>query len=199
MIIETLVVTGVLAASSAIGGFLASRRRARRRRAELEKQATEASTADPAAAARARGLRVDDVLLYADEELWLAGALELDEEGFVARLFRTPGAKRCDWLVQLDADAERVALLRNTTDVPTGTVPERLRVDGMVLSLVKRGRACVRSEGAQLPTVPDAVRYAILAASGGRTLVVLDFEGAPRIAVSGELVPREMLDLLAGS
>ena len=42
----------------------------------------------------ARGLRVGDVLLYADTELWLAGMVELWEEDLVARLFPTPGALR---------------------------------------------------------------------------------------------------------
>jgi len=198
VIIEMLVAAGVMAAGTAVAGFVRSRRRASRARAEAAKQAA-APAPDAAKAARARGLRVDDVLLYADEELWLAGVLDLDEEGFVARLFRTPGAKRCDWLVQLDTEADRVAVLRDTTEVPTGSVPERLRIDGMLLSLVRRGRARVRSEGAQLPAAGETARYAILAASGGRTLVVLDFDGARRIAASGELVPREMLDLLPGS
>jgi len=211
VIIELLIGTGLVAASSAVAGYLARRRALRQQKASPGAGAARTSSgtarapgADPrdasaSAEAVTRGLRVDDVLLYANEELWLAGAISLDEEGFVARLFRTPGAARCDWLLQLDPAAERIALLVETTDVPTGAVPERLRVDGMLLSLVRRGSAQLAAEGEQLPKgVAGRARYAILGAPGGRTLIVLDVEGGARIAAAGEQVPREMLDLLPG-
>lgn len=145
-----------------------------------------------------RGLRVDDVLLFADDEMWLAGEIYLDEEGFALCLFCTPGSPRSEWLVQLDVEAREVALLHATDEVPGGVVPTELPVGGMRLSLRRRGHADVHSHGDQLPLTTERARYALLGGPGGRTLVVVDFEGGDRLALLGESVRREMLDLLPG-
>lgn len=145
-----------------------------------------------------RGLRVGDVLLYADTELWLAGMLELDEEGFVARLFPTPGGLRAEWVVQLDEEATDLAMLCATDEVPAGAVPESLPIGGRRLTLERRGSAVVRVEGEHLPRTGGKARYALLSDVGGRVLLVLDFERAPRLALTGERVERHMIDLLPG-
>ena len=145
-----------------------------------------------------RGLRVDDVLLYADDELWLAGEIHLDEEGFVMSLFRTPGSPRSGWLAQLDPEGRDLAVLSVTDDVPGGAVPTELPFDGLRLALRKRGHADVRVAGDQLPPVTERARYALLGGPGGRTLVVVDFEGGDRLALGGERVSRDLLDLLPG-
>lgn len=151
-----------------------------------------------AASTEPRGLRIADVVLYADTELWLAGALHLEEDGFVMRVFRTPGSSRADWLVQLDDAGEDVALCRVTVEVPAGHVPEALPIGGQRLVLRRRGHAKVRSEGSDVPRGMSRSRYIELRGPGGRTLVVLDFDGGERLALLGDRVGSELLDVLPG-
>ncbi|MGE0784934.1 MAG: hypothetical protein AB7S26_04535 [Sandaracinaceae bacterium] len=162
----------------------------------LRKRARAAAAKDPRGTAR--GLRVGDVLLYADTELWLAGSVELDEEGLVMRIFVSPGSKAGDWVVQLDEVAADLAVLRSTTAVPDGAVPEALPIDGRRLTLERRGSADVRVEGEHLPHTSPRARYAILSDAGGRVLIVVDFEKAPRLALLGDRVSKQLLDLLPG-
>lgn len=145
-----------------------------------------------------RGLLVGDVLLYGDTELWLAGAIELDEEGMVARLFPTPGALRSEWLAQLDEEARDLATLSVCDEVPVGAVPESLPIGGRRLTLERRGDAEVRAEGDNLPRTQSRGRYTLLSDAGGRVLFVLDFDKAPRLALSGDRVSRHIVDLLPG-
>jgi hypothetical protein len=144
-----------------------------------------------------RGLRVDDVLLYADSELWLAGEIHFDEEGFALSLFATPGG-RSEWACQLDAEAREIGFLSPTSDVPDGAVPTELPAGGMRLSLRRRGQADVRTRGEHLPLTTERASYAILGGPGGRLLVVVDFEAGDRLALFGERVARELVDLLPG-
>lgn len=145
-----------------------------------------------------RGLRVGDVLLYEDTELWLAGCIELEEEGFVARLFISPGSKRAEWVAQLDDEGKDVAALMETSDIPGGPVPESLPVDGRRLSLERRGAADVVTRGEHLPRTAERASYTILSDAGGRVLVVVDFVKAPRLALAGERISNHMIDLLPG-
>jgi hypothetical protein len=145
-----------------------------------------------------RGLRIDDVVLYADTELWLAGALHLEEDGFAMRVFRTPGSTRATWLVQLDENANDLALCDVTTEVPAGTVPESLPIGGLRLTLRRRGHARLRTEGAEVPRHPSRARYIELTGPGGRTLVIIDFDTGERLALVGDRIGRELLDLLPG-
>lgn len=145
-----------------------------------------------------RGLRVNDVVLYADTELWLAGALHLEEDGFVMRVFRTPGTPRATWLIQLDPDANELALCDPTSEVPAGTVPESLPIAGERVRLRRRGHARLRTEGSDVPQRKCRVRYIELSGAGARTLVVLDLETGERLALIGNRVGRELLELLPG-
>jgi hypothetical protein len=145
-----------------------------------------------------RGLRVGDVLLYADTELWLAGSFELDEEGLVARVFRAPGNDRAQWVIQLDADAEQIVLANPCADVPGGRVPAELPVGGMRLSLERRGHADVDTDG-ELDAKAKRAEFVRMTGPGGRTLLVVDFEGGERLALFGERTGRELFDFLPGS
>lgn len=145
-----------------------------------------------------RGLRVGDVLLYADTELWLAGRVDLDEEGFVARLFPSPGSTRAEWVAQLDEEASELGMLSATDEVPGGPVPESLPIGGRRLTLERRGHADVRTEGEHLPRTGKRGEYTILSDAAGRTLVVVDFAKAPRLALVGDRVGKHMVDLLPG-
>jgi hypothetical protein len=145
-----------------------------------------------------RGLRVGDVLLYADTELWLAGMIHLDEEGFVLRLFPTPGGLRADWVAQLDEQGQDVATLQETDEVPAGRVPEALPIGGRRLTLERRGQAEVHTDGEHLPRTTARASYDLLSDAGGRVLVVVDFDKAPRLALVGDRVGEHLLDLLPG-
>jgi len=145
-----------------------------------------------------RGLRVGDVLLYADTELWLAGEIHLDEEGFALSLFAAPGGARATHVVQLDAEAREVAFLTPTEEVPGGAVPTELPIDGLRLSLRRRGHADVRVEGEHLSLTTERAEYVILGGPGGKLVVVVDFAGGDRLALHGERVGREMYDVLPG-
>jgi hypothetical protein len=140
---------------------------------------------------------VSDVLLYADTELWLAGCLELEDGAEVLRLFVTPGAKRSSYVAQLDREGEELATLDPTDGVSAGRVPDELSREGARLRLRKRGRVGVRSEGEALPAHTGQADYVLLGDPSGRLLLVIDFVGGGRLALSGEIVPRGMLDVLA--
>lgn len=191
MIVELLVGAGLVLAGAAAARVVLRRRE----EPDREEPPVEDTPPEPTGP---RGLRVGDVLLYADTELWLAGMLELDEEGFVARLFPTPGGVRAEWVAQLDEPATDLATLSPTDEVPAGPVPESLPVGGRRLTLERRGDAVVRSEGEHLPRTSAKGRYCMLSDAGGRVLVVLDFEKAPRLALVGDRVARHMIDLLPG-
>ena len=138
------------------------------------------------------------MLLFADDEMWLAGEIYLDEEGFALALFITPGSPRSEWVVQLDLEGREVALLSPTDEVPGGVVPTEVPVGGMRLSLRRRGHADAFTRGEHLPPTTERARYCLLGGPGGRVLLVLDFDGGDRLALLGESVRREMLDLLPG-
>lgn len=193
MIIEVIVASAALLASAAIARGIAARRsrHARERRGPV---AADARSEAP------RALRVGDVLLHAGEELWLAGAIELDEEGRRTTLFRAPDSARAGWVGQLDEEGSELALLSETCEVPEGSVPDRLPVGGRVLALRRRSRVRVRAEGELLPSFAPRAHLTILADAAGRTLVVLDFEGsaAGRLALVGDAVARSRFDVLPG-
>lgn len=215
MIVELIVGVGLVAAGAAAARILVRRREAVERALDDESRAASEATTRKAGAKRAdtrkrgkkkaeekrtgpRGLRVGDVLLYADTEFWLAGCIELDEEGLVARLFPCPGAKRAEWVAQLDKEASDLATLSETDEVPGGPIPEALPIDGRRLSLERRGTAEVVATGEHLPRTTDRARYTLLSDAGGRVLVVVDFVEGSRLALSGERVSRHMIDLLPG-
>lgn len=158
----------------------------------LDKRGVKAKRSGP------RGLLIGDVLLYADTELWLAGMIELDEEGFVARLFPTPGSTRGTWVVQLDDSADEVMVGDISDRVPDGRVPDELPMGGLRVSLRKRGNAQVSADGDHVPHVTESAGYVVLGGPGGRTLVVIDFQGGDRLAIYGELLSKSEYDLLPG-
>ena len=190
MIVEILIGAGIIAAGAA-----AARVITRRRAANAERARTPEAPEPPRGP---RGLRVGDVLLYADSELWLAGCVELDEEGLVARLFPTPGSPRAEFVVQLDPDARDLVVARACDEVPDGPVPESLPIGGRRLALERRGHAAARSEGEHLPRTTERASYTILSDVGGRVLVVADFVKGRRLALVGDRVSEHMIDLLPG-
>lgn len=191
MIVELVLGAGLLAAASLAYRNVHERRaRARRSPEGPERRGLNPRLDGP------RGLRVDDVLLYADTELWLAGCFELDEEGLVARVFRTPGNRAAEWVLQLDAEGRDVALARETDEVPGGAVPAELSLRQMRYSMTRRASVAVHRSGAELPPATARATAVFFAGPGGRVALVLDFKGGARLALEGERVAPELLELL---
>ncbi len=143
-----------------------------------------------------RGFRVGDVLLYADTELWLAGCFELVEQGFVARVFRSPGNRHAQWVIQLDEEGRNVALAHETDAVPDGALPSELRLREMRFAMVRRTSVVVHRMGAELPRSTKRAVAVFFEGPGGHVALALDFEGGSRLAFEGERVLPEMLELL---
>ncbi|MEC7523794.1 MAG: hypothetical protein VYE22_28175 [Myxococcota bacterium] len=202
MIVELIVGAGLVMAGAAAARMLMRRGEldAEEGQPDAEPEADDAPPKRRRAPLREgpRGLRVGDVLLHGAGELWLAGAIELDEEGFVARLFPTPGGTSAGWVAQLDDEASDLATLEETDEVPDGAVPEALPIAGRRVRLERRGHATVTRSGEHLPRTEASCRYTILSDAGGKVLVVVDFDTAPRIALVGDRVARHMIDLLPG-
>jgi hypothetical protein len=144
-------------------------------------------------------LGVGDVLLYLDSELWLAGCVSLHESGPVLRLFPTPEDPRAEFVMELPRPLRRWVVLRRTTAVEPGAVPERLHVDGLPLALERRGLARVYTTGEHLPKTTDRAEFTVHRGPGGQYAVVLDFLGAGRLALAGEELRPELVDRLPGS
>ncbi|HJL16546.1 MAG TPA: hypothetical protein RMH99_12865 [Sandaracinaceae bacterium LLY-WYZ-13_1] len=218
MVVELLVGAGLVMAGAAAARVLLRRRELLEDEAEGDEEAEGSADGDGEKANAAskskktkkkerrrspldrgpRGLRVGDVLLYADTELWLAGLIQLDEEGFVLRVFPSPGGTRAEWVAQLDEPAKDLATLEACDEVPGGAVPEALPIGGRHLTLERRGHADVFTDGEHLPRTTDRARYTLLSDAGGRILIVVDFDKAPRLALVGDRVGAHMIDLLPG-
>lgn len=146
-----------------------------------------------------RGLKSGDVLLVLGEELALGGTLALDDGGFVLRMLPTIGRASARWVVQLDPEAQRLALVSESTEIGEGRVPDSLPIGGRTLVLERRGVARVRAQGDDVPKIDGArAPYVILGERGGRTAIVLEPEGHPRLALLGEQVDRRTVELLPG-
>lgn len=197
MILEIAIGAGV-----AVAALYGLRRRAQRKDAPPSKKKVEIEKKLAPQPTGPRGLRVGDVLLYGNSELWLAGCMSLDEEGFVARIFHAPGNDHAPWVLQLDEEARRIGLVDVSAEVPDGRVPESLPIGGMRLTLRKRGHAVIAVEGELLEEVARDVsergEFVLLGGPGGRLCFVLDFEGGGRLAIAGEQLGRELFDLLPG-
>ncbi len=145
-----------------------------------------------------RGLQIGDVLLYAESEYWLAGEIYLDEEGFAACVFPTPGAARASFVAQLDEEASDVAFLQETSEVPGGSVPTELPIGGVRLRVKRRGQARVRTAGEHLPRTSPKGEYVLMTGPGDRVLLIVDFDGEDRLSLVGDRISKGMYDLLPG-
>lgn len=196
MIVEILVGAGLVGAGIALA-------RALTKRPHGERHEDDEGAAPRGEGAEQRAPHLDDVLLHGGSELWLAASIAFEEEGrFVARLFHAPGGLReaaatC-WVAQLDERGRDLALLAQVQELPDGRVPDELPWRGLRLSLRRRTHVSVRTEGEQLPPVTERAELTVLGGAGGRTLLVVDFQGGDRLALAGDRVPRHHFDLLPG-
>jgi hypothetical protein len=139
------------------------------------------------------GLQVDDVLLYMNEELWLAGVVRIRDESFQLSLFRT--SVEGEWVVELDLGRRLLVRGRSCVDVPDGAVPSALPVGGRIFQQYRHGSGRAETAGLYVPLVEPAGRFWLLSAAGGHHLVVAD-SGAARIAVTGEELHPGLVDRL---
>ncbi len=190
----TLGVAMVLGASAVVRSLLIDR--ARRQAGHQRRLAASKSIPTP------RRLGVGDVLLYGPRELWLAGRIDLDEEGSRIALFRAIGDPEIEWVAQLDRDSTQLVLLRGSVELPEGSLPERLPIQGRLLSLWRRGRARIESSGEHLPPVAERARFTLMHDAGGRIALAIDFEGSPgaaRLAMLGDRIELAAPDVLPGA
>jgi hypothetical protein len=189
VIVELAIAAGVASVASA----LAARAWMSRRR-----PAAPSPAPPPATAARGPGLYPGDVLSMSGEEAVLEQGSELDDGGFVLRIFELISV-RPRFLVQLDLAGEALVIAEPTGAVPEGRVADAVELEGRTLGLVRRGKANARAVVAGSPTPwSGELAYVVLGDRGGRRLVVLDAPGQPRLALSGDLLDRRMVDLLPG-
>lgn len=200
MIVEILVGAGLVGAGVALARALTRRAHAN---VDPEPEPDESQDRERAAEQVRDGLQIDDVLLRGGSELWLAGAIVLEEEDVpVACVFHAPGGLRdapetC-WVAQLDATGKDLALLARTDELSDGRVPDELPHRGMRLTLRRRAQVQVSTEGEQLPPVTERAELTLLGGPGGRTLLVVDFHGGDRLALSGERLSHELFEVLPG-
>ena len=141
------------------------------------------------------GLEVGDVLLYSDTELWLAGEVTIDTHPTPLRIFPAPGGAY-PWVAQLDEKGDEVAFLRDV-EVPEGKVPAELRINGMMLSLRRRGEGTIATEG-ETPLTTEKAKFVLLGGPGGRVALIVDFVAGDRWSMSGLRVTKSQYDRLPG-
>jgi hypothetical protein len=101
--------------------------------------------------------------------------------------------------MELARPPRRWVVLRSTTAVEPGAVPERLRIDGLPLALERRGLARIYATGEHLPRTTDRAEFTIHRGPGGQYAVIVDFVGGGRLALVGEELRPELVDRLPGS
>lgn len=187
MIVEIALGVTVLAASSLATRAWWARRSARERAAERPAHAP----------VRGPGLHPGDVVMIAGSELALDRSSELDDGG-VLRVLETIAAEP-RYLVQLDPAAERVVLATPYAELPEGRVADVVVLEGRTLTLARRGEAAARPVSADREgLLTGRVRFTVLADRGGRHLVVLEPDSAPRLVLTGDLLDRRLIDVLPG-
>lgn len=194
MIVEMMIAFVAISAAGGTASLLARRRRASRADAP-----TDLGRLVDAGKKAPRGLKDGDVLLVVGEELALGSTLEIDEAGFVLRGLRTIGRASASWVVHLDAEARDIVLANETDELGEGRVADSVLVGGRTLTLKKRGRGRLRTSGPDVPAADGrSAAYVVLSERGGKSVIAIDIDGLPRIALVGELVDRRTVDLLPG-
>ena len=186
MVLELAAITGALAVCAALG-------RAYRQRPRAPEPPRDEAEKLPLGA-----LKLGDVLLYLDDELWLAGSVSLTDGSLRLRLFSVPAARSATWLGELDGHSGDLALLREESDVPAGALPDVVSLGGRVLTLRDRTNVHIACAGEHLPTFAGRYLCTRFEAAGGRVLLVLDAADGTRLALGGERMPRALFEVLPG-
>lgn len=192
MIIEVAAAVGLGAALLA----LAARRRRSRSSGE-----DSASTIPPRPASNvpnqneARALRVGDVVAAEGGDHWLVGAYRLDDDGQRTLLL---SSSEGSFFLEHEASTGSIALLESTDCVPAGTVPDRLPVGPLGLTLRQRSFARATIEGSFAHACAGPCELVLLGDAAGRILLVLDHQGG-RLALLGRRLDRHEYDTLPGT
>lgn len=173
-------------------------RRALRGRREDAPESAAASHESPSPSSSGASLGIGDVLLWEDQELWLAGEFSLMDAELDLRLFRAPDGNTERWVVWSSLRPEDVCVLRRSGTIPDGQVPSSLPLGGREHRLSRRGRGELRSAGEDLPPgFVGAASYALLdAAGGGSAILILDGPSGERLGLSGKRIPLDRIDRL---
>ncbi|MFO0695884.1 MAG: hypothetical protein U0230_20140 [Polyangiales bacterium] len=180
MIVELALVTAGLAVGAGIARALRKKPTAR----------PEPSAAGP------RRLRLGDVLVHPDGDLWIQGRMTLREGPESLTLLRTQGAPHADWL--LEPRPDELHVLVPTVGVPPGRVPSELRRGPLIARLIRRGPVAVETEGEGLPPTTPKAELVVLGCPNGDRILVLDFADGSRLALEGRPLDRGLVDVLPG-
>lgn len=189
---------GLLMAMGA-GGAAALVRLRRRGRVEPGQPQRPVKAPRPAVATKVEAdptaVKVGDVLLHLGESYWLAGELSLQREGAAAlRVFCAPEKGRARW-VALPRQGDSLYLLDEDEALrDIGWPGVELVLRGRTLRALEQGSCAVAPRG-EVPSGWEGVgRYAVFRAL--ETVAVVIEQGSNRIALSGKMVPRALVERL---
>jgi len=140
-------------------------------------------------------VKVGDVLLYLGESYWLAGELSLQREGSAAlRVFCAPEKGKARW-VALPRQGDNVYVLEEDEALRgMGWPGVELMLRGRTLRAQEQGSCAVAPAGEVGAGWEGVGRYAVFRAL--ETIAVVVEQGANRLALSGKMVPRALVDRL---
>lgn len=167
-----------------------------RLRARSRARAQAAPAPSPPARTRSAGLSPGDVVAYEGEDWVLERGSELVDGAFL-RVFEALSAEP-RYVLQLDAEAERLVLARPYAELPEGRVADLVTVGVRSLELVARGAAEARDVAEALGLVSGRCAFTILADRAGRTLVVIEPASGARLALLGDRLDPRRVDVLLG-
>lgn len=179
-----IVEVALVAAGLAVGAGIAR---------ALRKKPPEASASIPSGP---RALRIGDVLVHPDGDLWIQGRMTLREGPESLTLLRTQGAPHAEWL--LEPRPDELHVLVPSGAVPGGRVPSELRRGPLVARLIRRGPVTVETEGEGLPSTTPKAELVVLGFPNGDRVLVLDFADGSRLALEGKPLDRGLVDILPG-
>ncbi len=187
---------GLLMAMGA-GGAAALVRLRRRGKVEAGQPKRPAAAARPAAPVEVdpSRVKVGDVLLYLGESYWLAGELSLQREGSAAlRVFSAPEKGKARW-VALPRQGDSLYILDEDEALRgMGWPGVELMLRGRTLRAQEQGSCAVAPTGEVGAGWEGVGRYAIFRAL--ETVAVVVEQGANRLALSGKMVPRALVERL---
>lgn len=187
---------GLLMAMGA-GGAAALVRLRRRGKVEAGQPRRPAAVSRPSAPVEVDPTRVKvgDVLLYLGESYWLAGELSLQREGSAAlRVFSAPEKGKARW-VAFPRQGDSLYILDEDEALRgMGWPGVELMLRGRTLRAQEQGSCAVAPAGEVGAGWEGVGRYAIFRAL--ETVAVVIEQGANRLALSGKMVPRALVERL---
>ncbi len=194
---------GLMLAVGAGGTAAVARWRGRRRfsQGEGEGRAGRLSAGAEARLARREGaegdLRVGDVLMHLGEAYWLAGELALVRDGSPSlRLFTAPEQGKDRWVGIPRSGDVMYVLHTDKTLAELGWPGVEVPLGGLVLRPLEQGSCAVAPHGEVSANWEGVGRYGVFRAM--ETVAVVVEQGGQRLALSGKIVSRRLVEKLSG-